>query len=196
MPRNEADAPEASEFELVLGNKQLLSVFFIVVVLLGVFFTMGYIVGRNSSPIDGTRRSEGYDRGDAPSAVPAAAKQQNAPVAIAEAQPAANEATPAVKVEPPAATPETAQKPIDIPAVSSTQPEAGRTYLQVVSVAKPQAEALAEVLAKRGFRAFVAAGPDDKTFRVLVGPAADITDVGKLKSDLEAVGMKPFVKKY
>jgi flagellar biosynthesis GTPase FlhF len=39
---------EVGEFELVLGNKQLLSVFFIVVVLLGVFFTMGYIVGRNS----------------------------------------------------------------------------------------------------------------------------------------------------
>lgn len=36
------------EQELVLGNKQLLSVFFIVVVLLGVFFTMGYIIGRNT----------------------------------------------------------------------------------------------------------------------------------------------------
>ena len=42
MPKN-----EEGEFELILGNKQLLSVFFIVVVLLGVFFTMGYIVGRN-----------------------------------------------------------------------------------------------------------------------------------------------------
>src|SRR5271169_3403337 len=43
MPKN-----EEGEFELILGNRQLLSVFFIVVVLLGVFFTMGYIVGRNS----------------------------------------------------------------------------------------------------------------------------------------------------
>src|SRR5580700_11136054 len=42
---------EDGEFELILGNRQLLSVFFIVVVLLGVFFTMGYIVGRNSNPI-------------------------------------------------------------------------------------------------------------------------------------------------
>src|ERR671930_175914 len=41
---------EDGEFELILGNKQLLSVFFIVVVLLGVFFTMGYIVGKNSLP--------------------------------------------------------------------------------------------------------------------------------------------------
>ena len=42
---------EVGEFELVLGNKQLLSVFFIVVILLGVFFTMGYIVGRNSGGV-------------------------------------------------------------------------------------------------------------------------------------------------
>jgi outer membrane biosynthesis protein TonB len=45
---------EDGEFELILGNRQLLSVFFIVVVLLGVFFTMGYIVGRNSGPIGPT----------------------------------------------------------------------------------------------------------------------------------------------
>lgn len=44
MPKN-----DEGEFELVLGNRQLISVFVIVVVLLGVFFSMGYIVGRNSS---------------------------------------------------------------------------------------------------------------------------------------------------
>lgn len=43
MPRN-----DDGEMELVLGNRQLLSVLFILVVLLGVFFTMGYIVGRNN----------------------------------------------------------------------------------------------------------------------------------------------------
>ena len=45
MPQN-----EDGEFELILGNRQLLSVFFIVVVLFGVFFTTGYIVGRSSGP--------------------------------------------------------------------------------------------------------------------------------------------------
>src|SRR5438045_177955 len=39
------------EFELILGNRQLLSMFFVIVILLGVFFTMGYIVGRNSAPL-------------------------------------------------------------------------------------------------------------------------------------------------
>src|SRR3954470_19281838 len=113
MPRNDSAASEPSEFELVLGNKQLLSVFFIVVVLLGVFFTMGYIVGRNSAPVDAAaRKSDAYERGNAPSSMPTASK---APVTIAE-QPAATVETPeaeapAPKVETPAPA---ATKPIEI----------------------------------------------------------------------------------
>jgi cell division septation protein DedD len=41
---------EDGELELVLGNTQLLSFFFIVAGLLGVFFAMGYMVGRTSAP--------------------------------------------------------------------------------------------------------------------------------------------------
>jgi len=44
MPRN-----DEGEFELVLGNSQLLSGFFIVVMLFGIFFSLGYIVGRHSA---------------------------------------------------------------------------------------------------------------------------------------------------
>ena len=39
---------ETGEYELVVGNKQLLSGFFIVVVLCAVAFAMGYVVGQNS----------------------------------------------------------------------------------------------------------------------------------------------------
>ena len=45
MPKN-----DTGEFELVLGNRQLLSGFAVVAILFGVFFAMGYIVGRNSTP--------------------------------------------------------------------------------------------------------------------------------------------------
>jgi cell division septation protein DedD len=43
-------AQEDGEFELILGNKQLLSVLFIIIVLLGVFFAMGFLAGRSTSP--------------------------------------------------------------------------------------------------------------------------------------------------
>src|SRR5438067_1211452 len=39
---------ETGEYELVVGNRQLLSGFFIVVLLCAVAFAMGYVVGENS----------------------------------------------------------------------------------------------------------------------------------------------------
>src|SRR5260370_12232835 len=39
---------ETGEFELVVGTKQLLSGFFIVVLLFAVAFAMGYVVGQNT----------------------------------------------------------------------------------------------------------------------------------------------------
>src|SRR5271170_5139278 len=46
-----------NEQEFVLGNKQLLSAFFVVVLLLGVFFAMGYIVGSNTGPNSSARKT-------------------------------------------------------------------------------------------------------------------------------------------
>src|SRR3982074_2767227 len=90
MPKN-----EEGEFELILGNKQLLSVFFIVIILLGVFFTMGYIVGRNSGPAETAKQGAPPDaaapaRTDAQSSMPAAA-----PVAAAPAPTVVEPVTPA-----------------------------------------------------------------------------------------------------
>ena len=81
------------EFELVLGNKQLFSVFFIVVVLLGVCFLMGYVVGKNSAPVLNAAIAPSGDR--EPLVIPAATEP---PAKAKEAAP----------VEPPAAVTRTA----------------------------------------------------------------------------------------
>ena len=193
MPRNAPDASESSEFELVLGNKQLLSVFFIVVVLLGVFFTMGYLVGRNSAPV-GAARQDVYERGDAPSSMPVAKQQAPASVAIDE-QPSGSSETAGSE-----AISSSAQEPAPASAnaidTSANEPQTGRSYLQVVAVAKPEADVLAEVLGKKGFRVLVSPVPNDKLHRVLVGPATDIDHLSRLKAELEAAGFKPFVKRF
>jgi cell division protein FtsN len=95
--RNEATMPtnEEGEFELVLGNKQLLSVFFIVVVLLGVFFTMGYIVGRNMSPAGGPQM---------------AGNTESNPLVVEPAGPGA----------PPPPAPAPSEKPSPLPPTSTT----------------------------------------------------------------------------
>jgi len=48
-------------------------VFFIVVILLGVFFTMGYIVGRNSAPLNATDVASAHKPEDKPVMVDSAA---------------------------------------------------------------------------------------------------------------------------
>jgi len=196
---------DTGEFELVLGNRQLLSGFFIVVILFAVFFVMGYIVGRNSTPQMAATRDQ--NSGTAPSnarpqpASGTAPAPQNPPAGAAEPpkedasgnaaasdQPATQAAQPsAAKTEPPAAKTEP-------PAPAAVEPAPGETYLQVVSVGAHEAELVARTLKDKGFPAVLSPGPPGKT-RVLVGPYADLAKLGHAKAELERLGFQPFVKK-
>ena len=113
MPKN-----ETGEFELVLGNKQLLSGFAVVVILLGVFLAMGYVIGRNSvqstraaSPDTQAAVATPADPGRAQNAPPPAAAPEPAP----PAQPAPTaDTTPAPTTQ--AARPPEAAKQAEKPA--------------------------------------------------------------------------------
>ena len=178
MPRN-----EDGEFELILGNRQLMSVFFIVVILLGVFFAMGYIVGRNSSPVTGpdvaTRRPESKSLVETPPPQPREDPAPETPKGTASQQ------GPAV---PASARPETvAPAPVKQPArvATSAQPESGKTYLQLSAIDHDAAEIMVELLRKKSFSAITAEIPEKPgVFRVLVGPVAE-ADVAKTRTDLQ-----------
>lgn len=198
MPKN-----EDGEFELILANRQLLSVFFIVVVLLGVFFTMGYIVGRNSGPAQVEVAS--VRKPDTKATVVETTRETPAPVAAppvdtpaptsTQPQQAVEEPKPAVKpAEPPkkevpARKEKEKAKDKSAPAPAATaQPAAGQTYLQLAATAKAEANVMVDVLHQKKFRAMAAEIPEKPgTFRVLVGPLADGT-VNKTKSDLSSAG--------
>src|ERR1043166_673819 len=95
---------ETGEFELVVGNRQLLSGFFIVVLLFAVAFAMGYVVGQNS-----------------PRSAKAAAEAANPPVRAADAA----RPTPVVSAPPrPASPPPESDPPrtADAPQETATQP--------------------------------------------------------------------------
>lgn len=206
MPRN-----EDGEFELILGNRQLLSVFFIVVILLGVFFTMGYIVGRNSSPltadsrrpdkplvVDSHRPTPSGTTADAP--VPAPAVETKPPVTTPpveeKAVPAKKEAEVPAKKEPPKVEEKPSKRSTAVP----DQPAPGEQYLQIAAVAKAEAQLFIDVLAKKGFHALFAPVPDKPdTFRVLVGPYRDSAAVAQAREDLEKAGFqgrKALPRKY
>lgn len=193
MPKN-----EDGEFELILANRQLLSVFFIVVILLGVFFTMGYIVGRNSGPsqvdvashkpmVVDSPAAQDQPKQDTPapvSAPPAAA----APIATQQQQPPAQDAKTEEPVKKEAPAKKEKDKPKEKPALASTEPASGETYLQLVATAKAEADVMVDVLHQKKFRAIAVQIPEKPgLFRVLVGPLADGT-LNKTKSDLQSSG--------
>ena len=207
---------DEGEFELVLGNRQLISVFLIVVILLGVFFSMGYIVGRNSSPTDAARNSAIAKNVEPPADTPSPAASSappQAPAAVPETKaPAPERVTthaeqPPVDAPPPKPTPVSPAKekrspaPPPAPAPSERasvtgEPPAG-DYWQVVATARPDAEIVAEALGKKGMHAIVAPAPKEGIFRVLVGPLKDSATQAQTRTDLEAAGFKnPIVRKY
>ena len=179
LPKN-----EDGEFELILGNRQLLSVFFIVVILLGVFFTMGYIVGRNSGTVSAevtpTPSVDARPAGETQARVPEPAPALPAPAETAPQQP--TPAPPAAEREP--------EPPKREPKVQArgSHPVAGETYLQLAATSQHEADIMVDVLRKKKFRA-MAAEIDEKpgTFRVLVGPITDTT-ANKMRADLQGEG--------
>ncbi|MBZ5608317.1 MAG: SPOR domain-containing protein [Acidobacteriia bacterium] len=211
---------EEGEFELILGNRQLISVFLIVVILLGVFFSMGYIVGRNSAPAAAeTARDnkpvevhwpppDSAKTPDAASQEPAIATPVPADVSQAkaappesttpEAAPPAAPVVPKATPTPPPAPPEKPRAsgpPVTAPA-SAGEPAPG-DYWQVVATARPDAEIITETLSKKGFHAVLAPAPKDGVFRVLVGPLKDSAAQAQTRTALEAAGFKnPIVRKY
>lgn len=202
---------EEGEFELILGNRQLISVFLIVVILLAVFFSMGYIVGRNSAPGSATETA----RNNKP-AVPdiAPQKESSSPVAPSAEPPessapqAANQAPVTTHPEQPAAArpaPASARPvkeakaesvPERVPATPAGEPAPGE-YWQVVATARPDAEIIAEALTKKGFHAFITPAPKEGVFRVLVGPLNNAAAQAQTRTNLEAAGFKnPLMRKY
>jgi hypothetical protein len=205
MPKN-----ETGEFELVLGNRQLLSGFAVVAILFGVFFAMGYIVGRNSTPAARLQASDTQGSQPAPggtSGQPDPGRAQNPPPTQQASAPApegsaANPAPPALAAEvtpqPPARTPEAArpaEKSPAAPAVQTAESLPSGTYLQVIATIKTDAEVISKSLQDRRFPAVITPSSLEGRFRVLVGPYKDASTVGGAKSELENLGFHPIAIK-
>src|SRR5574340_30501 len=169
---------ETGEFEMVMGNKQLLSGFFVVVILFGVFFTMGYIVGRNSAPAG------------RPGETPAASSQ---PAAAAPQQASAMPPAAAEAPKPADGQPAEGPQPTTQPAQDSAAQPPAQTAAQPPAqpAAQPPEQAAAEVVARtlreKGLPATMSPGPKD-LLRVLVGPYNDAAALGQAKTKLQNAG--------
>src|SRR5450759_2975905 len=176
---------ETGEFELVVGNKQLLSGFFIVVLLFAVAFAMGYVVGQNTQR-PARLASEGGPAsaaaGNAANTAAADSRPQPAspvtPVPVSSTPPApdaatgqqppsdsASQATPQPTTQPAKGSPPAAgEKPAAAPAstgivVSAELPPG--SYWQVIAVKPEVAEAVGQTLKNQGFQVTLTPGTNN-----------------------------------
>ena len=189
---------DTGEFELVVGNKQLLSGFFIVVLLFAVAFAMGYVVGQNSprsakmasessgaaSPVTGTvdARPLPASRPPVPVSTPTAASQP--PVADSP-QPT----TQAAQGSPPPADKRAEPVPPANGIVPAEQLQTGN-YWQVIAIKPEVSDAMRQTLKDKGFQVALTPGTNNLT-RVLVGPYSDTQALGRAKTELEKAGFNP-----
>src|SRR5579875_46676 len=196
-----------SETEILLGNKQLFGIFVLVAILLGVAFAGGYMVGRNgrkaapasaaevaSANPDSTATAPGTG-GETHSVAPdSTATTDTAPQDMSSSEPGTTD------TEPPLGSPkrnaaagkthvaETAPPMSD---AEPFAPQVGEQFLQVVAVSRDEAEALADVLHKKGFRAHAVPKPGNpKIYRVIIGPIRDPGDLSSTRVSLSRIGFR------
>ena len=179
-------SPEkGGHYDMTLEGRHLLGIFFAVVLLCAVFFTLGFVLGRNQSA---SLRA-------APAPAPAGPQA---------AQPQPRDLTFYDRVEgskpkesiPAAQTPAAQAAPVPPPSAPPTQSSAQPIYLQVAAMSQEaDAKRMAAELQKLGFDSEVRPPKDDRLYRVLVGPLENDELAAAARRRLEAHGFKDVVRR-
>jgi cell division septation protein DedD len=206
--------------DFVLESRHLVGLFMLLVVIFGVVFTLGYLLGRSQYDA-GLRAAIGKPpEADLPASAPApkskgkpqgqeaAPSQKNSDwdfYRSAEPKTVEDHLQPAKKTV--AAVPAAAPKPATAQSKPASPPKNsapagaplvanGAIMLQVAAVQRESdAMALAQALQQKRFPAYVLTPSGDKYYRVQVGPYADTQSASNARHDLEANGFKSIVKR-
>ncbi len=207
----------------MLESRHLVGLFLGVVLLCGVFFTLGYVMGRNQfgAPVHADIHAD--LRSEARASEPPARETSPAPAASAKskqpdgaAAPASGEwdfyGKPTAKDSQPAAAPAaTTHGKTPAPAaattktVAATKPPArfqppklgkGAIVLQVSALTRQSdALAMADAIQQKRFPSFVLTPTTDNFYRVQVGPYSDVKSAEAARHSLEQAGFKSIIKR-
>jgi cell division septation protein DedD len=197
----------SSETEILLGNKHLLGIFFVIAILLGVAFTGGYMVGRNSAEKRPATVSAGTPDAASTPATPSSLETHSVPADPSAGAPADMAVAPhkadthAADSAPPQDAPlgSPKRKAAAPPAAlesgpASYLPHTGQTFLQVAAVGRNESDAIADVLNKKGFHAHSVPKPGSTTiYRVLIGPIRDTADLSSTRDQLRSNGFRDVI---
>jgi hypothetical protein len=182
-------APAAAEYEIVLGRAQIASWLFVGVVAIAIFSSLAYLAAEKISAKKATaisRVATPPGLAPAPAATPAPASSA---AASAELPQASIVLPPQAGLSPLAKNPKTA-------APLFADPEMGKVYIQIGAVERGMAMLLTEGLRSHGFDSFVAPGPNEKLFRVLIGPLPDPASFRQAMVSVNAMDLANFARKY
>jgi DedD protein len=204
-----ANAPnQTKQVELVLENKQVMGVFLVMAVLCGIFFALGFVVGK-STGANGVTTAEVADDslppGEKPSAMPAPSyipRSQQASV-VGEATP--QQATSDTDLsfynnvetnapDGPAQT-EAEQKQSTAAAAPVSSPPDGILVQVSALTRRADAENLLNLLKEKDLPVVVTTGVNDTLFHVVVGPYKTEKEADVVKIELEKDGFRPFIRR-
>ena len=189
--------------EITLGTGKLLGIFFGLVLLCSLFFTMGYMMGRSNAAGSKTEIVGSETTGGSPAGKPSAVDKTPTPAPVAVVSGGDNHsASSSVAPTPDPAASSTNPPATLVPASASAssnpdaKPAAAATYLvQVAAVSKrDDADVLVSQLQKKQYPAFVGNNSGDALFHVLVGPLTDPKDAESMRGRLSADGYNAIVK--
>jgi cell division septation protein DedD len=181
LPEAAAETEEKSgEYEIVLGRRQIASLLFIAIVLAVVFSAVSYLAGRTAAPKPVQLPPAPPPVAAITPVAPAATPVIEATTSVLPAEPALPIAKRDNKAEPP----------------MFAEPVPGAVYLQMGAVDKGMAMVFAAGLRRYGFDGFVAPGPNEKIFRVLIGPLPDPDSFRRAKAAVDAIDLGTFARRY
>jgi cell division septation protein DedD len=208
----------------VLGGRHLVGVFVLLVVLFGVVFTLGYLLGRNQYDAQ-VRASASTVPGseivtNKPAVKPGRTSADREPAAppsdwdfyhsaepAKPAQPMPEPPKSIVPSRPPAASPAKPAPIVESSRSNTAPPNAirsvnapaiprGATVLQVAAMARQSdAVRLAQALQRKRFPAFVAPRGNDRYYRVQVGPYTDAQAADLARQKLASQGFKAIARR-
>jgi cell division septation protein DedD len=203
----------SEDTEITLSTGKMLLIFFGLVVVCAVFFSLGYSLGKNSTKaaavttdpavVSANTTKPGGESG-APSSDLSFYKAVESKEPDPEPKPEAKEEPKPAAEAPPVTTP--APKPAagpmsaaaaSTPAVASPSPVSGGYFVQVAAVTKQEdADALVGALKRKQYAAFAANNSaTDKLYHVQIGPFASAKEAESLRAQLMKDGYSPILKK-
>ena len=171
LPESSASAvtesADAVEYEIVLGRRQIAGLLFVALVGCVLFSAVAYLAGKSV----------------APRAVPAIAIKGK------DAFKSSPSSVPSLPVPLPVAR-------IVVKPPLFAKPETGKVYLQIGALERGMSTILCEGLRSHGFTSFVAPGPSENVYRVLIGPLADAAAFNQVEADVKAIDLAHFARRY